>query len=167
MIHEVELLDGEVKPYAANIIAENIWSQVDPEGQRYVIFESIIDHHIDSTIAVSKANMYLLVNRRLTIQKSTAGVKLLVLCKDRSEQWFPLNNLKKSNPIECAEYAESRKIDTEPTFCWWVPYTLKKKEMTIATVRSQLKANTHKYGIKVPRDVAHAYKLDAKNGNTL
>ena len=30
-----------------------------------------------------------------------------------------------------------------------------------------MKANSHKYGIKVPRDEAHAYEIDAKNGNTL
>ena len=84
-MYKVEFPDGEVRPYAANIIAKNIWSQVDPEGQRYVIFEPIIDHHIDSAIAVSKTNMYLIVNGRRTMQKSTAGVKLLVLCKDGSE----------------------------------------------------------------------------------
>ena len=53
-MYEVDFLDGEVRPYAANIIANTIWSQVDIEGQRYAIFESIIDHHIDSTIAVLK-----------------------------------------------------------------------------------------------------------------
>ena len=76
------------------MIAENIWLQVDTEGQRYVIFESIIDHHIDSTIAVLKANMYLRVNDYHEMQKSTTGVKLLVLCKDGSEQWFPLKDPK-------------------------------------------------------------------------
>ena len=64
MMYEVEFPDGEVRPYAANMIAKYIWSQVDTDGQRYIVFESIIDHHIDSTIAVSKANMYIRVNGR-------------------------------------------------------------------------------------------------------
>ena len=134
MMYEVEFPDGEVRPHAANMIAENIWSQVDTEGQRYVTFESIIDHYVDSTIAVSKDNMYIRVNVCQQMQKSTAGVKLLVLCKDGSKQWFPLKDLKESNPVECAEYAKAMKIDMEPAFCWWVPFTLKKKDMIIAAV---------------------------------
>ena len=59
---EVEFPDGEIRPYATNLIPKNIWSQVDPEGQRYVIFESIIDHHVNSSIAIMKENMYLVVN---------------------------------------------------------------------------------------------------------
>ena len=150
-------------PYAANVIADNIWAQVDPDGQRYVIFELIIDHHVDSSVAVTKKNMYLSVNDRRTIQRTTAGVKLLVLCKDGSEQWFPLKYLKESNPVECAEYAKARKIDTKPAFRLWMPYTLKKKERIIALVKSRLKANLHKYGIEVPRNLAQVEQLDAEN----
>ena len=53
-MYEIEFPDGEIRPYAANVIADNIWAQVDPEGQRYVIFESIIDYHVDSSVTVSK-----------------------------------------------------------------------------------------------------------------
>ena len=101
------------------------------------------------------------------MQQSTAGVKLLYLLKDRSEQWFPLKDLKESNPIECDEYAKARRINTEPAFRWLVPYTLNKMERIIAMVKSRLKANLHKYGIEVPRDLAHAEQLDIDNGNQL
>ena len=75
-MYEVEFLDGEIKPYAANMIAENIWSQVNPEGQHHVIFESIIDHHVNSSISVTQENIYCYVNVRSTMCRSTAGVKL-------------------------------------------------------------------------------------------
>ena len=165
-MYEVEFPDGEIRPYAANVIADNIWAQVDPDGQRYVIFESIIDHHVDSSVAVTKENMYIFsTNGQRTMRRTTAGVKLLVLYKDGSEQSFPLKDLKESNPVECAEYAKARKIDTEPAFRWWVPYTLNKEGRIITLVKSRLKANSHKYGIEVPKDIAHAEELDAKNGN--
>ena len=99
LMYELEFPDGEIRPYAANVIADNIWVQVDPEGLRYVIFELIIDHHIDSSVAITKENMYLSVNGRRTMQRTTTGVKLLVLCKDGSEQWFPLKDLKELNPV--------------------------------------------------------------------
>ena len=76
----------------------------------------IIDHHVDSSVAVAKENVYRFVNGRRTIGRSTVGVKLLCLQKDGSEQWFPLKDLKESNPIECAEYAKARRIDTEHAF---------------------------------------------------
>ena len=53
-MYEVVFLDGEIRPYAVNVIADNIWAQVDPDRQRYVIFELIIDHHVDNSIAMSK-----------------------------------------------------------------------------------------------------------------
>ena len=75
-MYEVEFLDDEIRPYATNLIAKNIWSQVDPEGQRYVIFESNIDHHVDSAVAILKESMYLVVNGCCMMKKSTAGMEV-------------------------------------------------------------------------------------------
>ena len=63
---------------------------------------------MDSSVAVTKENMYLSVNGRRTMRRTKSGVKLLVLCKDESERWFPLKYLKESNPVECVEYAKAR-----------------------------------------------------------
>ena len=78
-----------------------------------------------------------------------------------------MKDLKESNPVECAKYAKVRKIDIKPAFRWWVPYTLKKKDIIIAIVKSRLKANLHKYGIEVSRDKAHTKQFDTGNGNRL
>ena len=37
MIYDVEFPDGEVQEYSANVIAENIYAQVDVEGHSYNI----------------------------------------------------------------------------------------------------------------------------------
>ena len=58
------------------------------------------------------------MNVQRTMQRTTAGMKLIVLCKDGSEQWFPLKDLKEFNTVECAKYAKARKIDTKPIFRW-------------------------------------------------
>ena len=44
------------------------------------------------------------------------GAGLLIAMKDGIEQWFPLKDLKESNPIDVAEYANYRGIDDEPAF---------------------------------------------------
>jgi hypothetical protein len=51
--YEVEFPDGATDVFTANIIAENLYSQVDAEGHSYSILEEIIDHKSDGT-AVSK-----------------------------------------------------------------------------------------------------------------
>jgi hypothetical protein len=44
------------------------------------------------------------------------GNWLLVQWKDGSKQWVPLTVLKASNPVDVAEYAKARGLDSEPAF---------------------------------------------------
>lgn len=57
--------------------------------------------------------------------KTTAGWKLLLRCKDGSEQWFPLKDMKESNSVQVYIYSKANGIDDEPEFAWWVPHVLK------------------------------------------
>jgi hypothetical protein len=43
-LYEVEFNDGRVGTYATNVIAENIYEQVDDEGVAYALFDEIVDH---------------------------------------------------------------------------------------------------------------------------
>ena len=42
--YEVEFLDGSTETYDANVIAENIYSQVDDEGNQMLMLKEIIGH---------------------------------------------------------------------------------------------------------------------------
>ena len=53
IIYEVEFPDGQVKDYAANVIAENILSQVDDEGFSNTLLASILDYKCNPTTAIS------------------------------------------------------------------------------------------------------------------
>jgi hypothetical protein len=66
--------------------------------------------------------------------QTTVGWKLLVQWSDDSHQWIDLKILKESNPVQVAEYAKSCGIDGEPAFEWWVPYTLRKRDVIISAV---------------------------------
>ena len=44
IMYDVEFPDGQVKEYAANIIAENMLTQVDPDGMSTTLMEAIVDH---------------------------------------------------------------------------------------------------------------------------
>ena len=96
-----------------------------------------------------------------------AGWDLLVQWKDNTELWTELSVMKDSHPVEMAEFAMARGISDEPAFCWWVPYTLKKRDAIISAVNTRVRKVTHKYVIKILTGVEHAKELDRQNGNTM
>ena len=78
-----------------------------------------------------------------------------------------MKDLKDSYPVPLADYAVANDLTEEPAFAWWVPYTLKKRKTIIAKVKSKYWQRTHKYGIRVPKNIKEALEIDAGNGNNL
>jgi Reverse transcriptase (RNA-dependent DNA polymerase) len=168
IIYDVEFPDGQVKEYSANLIAENILSQVDMDGYSYSLMESIVDYKKDEAVAIPLSEKYVTSkNGRRRLRFTTAGWKLLVRWKDGSEAWVGLKDMKEAHPVETAEFAKSRGIENEPAFAWWVPYTLRKRDVILSAVKMRVRRTTHKYGVEIPRDVEHAMRLDKANGNTM
>ena len=164
LTYNVEFDDGAVREYKANVIAENLYAQVDKVG--HSMFDRIVDFRIDKD-ELPAGNTYVMTksgNRRM--RQSTDGWDFLVQWRDGSTQWIALKDLKQSNPVECAEYAVSCGIDKEPAFSWWVPYTLKKRDRIIGSVNTRAQRESHKYGIELPRNVQHAKIIDKRNKNT-
>eukprot|EP00980_Cylindrotheca_fusiformis_P021858 scaffold8698_cov53-Cylindrotheca_fusiformis.AAC.1 len=76
--------------------------------------------------------------------------------------------MKESYPVHTAEFAKARGIDKEPAFSWWVPYTLRKRDVIVSAVKARTMRKTkHKYGVELPRNVKQAYELDKKNGDEM
>ena len=46
-VYEVEFADGYKASLAANAIAKNLFAQVDDEGNRFVMLDSIVDHRVN------------------------------------------------------------------------------------------------------------------------
>ena len=100
-VYDVEFNDGSIKQYAANIIAENRFSQVDADGYHVMLMDEIIDHRSNGH-AITKDNKYINTKRGRKLRKSTVGWELQVLWKDGSTSWIALKELKESNPVEVA-----------------------------------------------------------------
>ena len=143
-------------------------TQVDSDGYSLSLMDSIIDHQRDPSQAIPIEDKYITTKsgqRRL--QKTTKGWKLLINWKDKSKALINLADMKEAHPVETAEYARARGISNEPAFAWWVPYTLRKREVILTAVKNRIRRMTHKYGIEIPRDVEHVHEIDGRNGNTL
>ena len=167
IIYDVEFPDGHIKEYAANILAENMLYQVDLDGYNKLLLKDIIDYRKDGS-AVPMEDKYLTTKsgqRRL--RKTTQGWEFRVAWKDGTESWVRLATLKDSYPVEVAEFAKARGIDSEPAFAWWVPNTIRRRNAILSAVKARFRKKTHKYGIEIPTSVEHARKLDEENGNTL
>ena len=165
-MYEVEFQDGHKASLAANVIAENLYAQIDDEGNRQVLFQEIVDNRTNGKQVLQQDAF--IVNRSGTKRRreTTIGWELLVRWKDGSTTWVALKDLKESYPVQLAEYAVQSRLAGEPAFAWWVPHTLKKRNRIIGKIKSKYWVRTHKFGINIPKTVAEARAIDAENGNT-
>jgi len=98
--YDVELTDGTYQRYQANVIAENIFAQVDDDGRETLVLEEICGHRTDGNAIP--------LSRGTTLNKSgeprkkitTAGWHIKVRWTDGSTDELPLSVVKESNPIE-------------------------------------------------------------------
>jgi hypothetical protein len=165
-LYTVEFPDGAKAECSANVITENIWAQCDIDGNQFQLLDVIIDHRKDGH-AVQSANGFVTVNGRKHMRKTTQGWHLSIQWKDGSTSWERLTDVKESNPVEAAEYAITKSIESEPAFTWWVDFMMKKRDRIIAAVNQRVKKKIHKFGVRVPKNIAEAHALDAANGDTL
>ena len=61
-----------------------------------------------------------------------------------------MKDLKESNPVEVAEFALERGIESEHTFVWRVSLTLGKRNRIIYAVIAITKMVSHNYGFQLP-----------------
>ena len=156
--------DGVTASYTANVIAENLYSQVDSEGRQFLMLDEISDHWKDKT-AYSKDDGYVVShNGKKTPRQTTQGWQLSVQWKDGTSDWIALQDLKASNPTELAEYAVGNQLVEEPAFRWWVKDALRTPNHIILKVKSRYWKTTHKFGIEAPKDVTQALAIDSKTG---
>jgi hypothetical protein len=136
-MYEVELADGTSEEYYANVIAENLFAQVDTKGNQYVLMKEISEHRKEDTAIPASDGCVTMPNRRKFRKKTTRGWHLLVEWKEGGSDWIPLKDLKESYPVEVAEYAKANKIGEEPAFAWWVNDVLRRQNRIIAKIKSR------------------------------
>jgi len=161
----VEFKDGSVAEYTANVIAENIYSQIDSEGRSFAVLQEISGHRKEPGVALDMENGYTVsANGNKVPKRTTKGWQLQVEWKGGEQEWIPLKDLKASNPIEVAEYAVANHIENEPAFSWWVKEILRHRRRIVSKVKSKYWRTTHKFGIKLPHTAEEALQMDKESG---
>ena len=104
LVYDVEFSDGDVKKYAAKLIAENVLSQVDPNCYYTNTMEAILDHKRDGTSVRMADKFFKTKQGKLTQRHTMVGWLLLIKWKNGPKEWVHLKVLKESNPVDVAEY---------------------------------------------------------------
>ena len=103
-VYDVMFPDGAVCQYAANIIAENMYSQVDSNGQHTLLLKEITDHRKSLMDVYIYENFVVSKTGRKILRNTTKGWDFLCLWKNDSTTWAPLKDLEESNPVDISEY---------------------------------------------------------------
>jgi hypothetical protein len=94
--YEIELSNGTTEEYNANVIAENLFSQVGLEGHQYVLMREISDHQKDEMAVPIADGWITMANGQKVRKRTTRGWKLLVEWKEGGSDRIPLKRTKAS-----------------------------------------------------------------------
>ena len=116
MIYNVMFQDGSIQQYAANIISEHMYSQVDEDGHSYQLLESIINHRTNGQAVHGDDGCTTANNGEKSSKKTKKGWFVCVEWKDGTKTWVLLKDMKELYHVQISEYAESNKLMSEPAF---------------------------------------------------
>jgi hypothetical protein len=165
----VEFPGGEIAELIANAIAEVMYAQCNVDGNKYILFDCIVDHKKNNKALTSKTQP-MSHNGKECMRRTTVGWYLCVQWFEGSTSWQNFKDLKETYPLQLAEYTVAQGIKKKPAFNWWVLFVLKKRKRIIKSVKgkeAKYLKRCIKFGIEVPRSVREALELDKRNGNTL
>ena len=152
-MYEVDFPNGSTDVMTTIFIAENLYSQIDKEGETYTVMKEILDHRKTAAAVAPDDGFVTSKNGQRHRQMTIAGWELKVRYRDGSTAWVPLKDLKVMNPAEVAKYTVVKKIDDQPAFAWWVHHVFKKRDQIIKKVKSQYR-NQAPHGIQCQKYAA-------------
>ena len=166
IMYEVKYRDGYVAAMASNVIAENLFSQVNQEVNIFLIVDSIIDTRTNGTQILQQDAFVITKSGNKRRKNTTKGWEVCIQWKYGSTIRNKLKYIKDSYPLQMAEYAVENIISEEPAFAWRTKHVMNKRDQIISkTQRYWVK--THKYGLRVTKSVKEAFDIDQENVDTL
>ena len=130
---------------AANTIASKLFSQVDQDGQRFLLFNAIIDSRNDGTQIKEGESFIHMYNGNKRRRDNTKGWEVFIQWKYGSSTWNQVKDVKESFPVQLKDYALLNQIADEPAFEWWINKVLKKRDRIISKTASKYWQKTHIY----------------------
>ena len=95
-VYEVEFPDGHRASLAANAIAENLFAQIDDEGNRHVMLDEIIGHRTNGKEMKQQDAFIISKSGTRRRRETTIGWEILLQWKDKSSTWVATKDVKES-----------------------------------------------------------------------
>ena len=110
-VYNIETPDGNIHEYTANVIAQNLWNQVDDDGYNYNSLYEVIGHRRNDDAISQEAGFFETSNgiRRKVI--TTKGWDFNVKWESGETSYISLKDIKEHNPAEIAEYVLANKLE--------------------------------------------------------
>src|SRR5210317_1940373 len=150
-------------------VVSNIKATIDHdllEGAKDLSFEpsSVLDHRV-TKVLVRKMEP----NAKPTIKlMKSKQVRVKVLWKTGEISWVNANALRLQNPYLLVAYADDNGLSQHPDFTWTQSYKDNDHQnSTHIMVTKHNQGPVFKFGIQVPKNAAHAKKLDELSNNNL
>ena len=151
--YEVEFIDGTTETLTANIITENLITQVDEEGHRKLLLEDIINYVRNSDAVHRDDTFFDTITGMRQRKVTTKGWEICVRWKDVSTDWIVQNDLKQYYPTKLANFSQPHGTHEVPYFEWWDTYSERKGKTILSKLKSKYWWRMHKYRIKIPKSV--------------
>jgi hypothetical protein len=103
---------------AANVIAENLFAQVNEGGNRLALLDDIVDYCRNDQQTTMDNATFVTTTGTIREKTITAGLKLLLQWTDNSTTWVTLKDAKEHYPVQIGEYAIAVGIANDPAFAW-------------------------------------------------
>ena len=99
--YTAQLIAREVNELTANIIAQSMYAQCDPDRNQYLFLDEIINFCKTDT-ALFIEDQKIVVKGRASMSRSTVGWKVCCQCKYGLTSWEILKDPKESHPVDTA-----------------------------------------------------------------
>ena len=101
-MYEVEYEDGHKVAMAANIIASNLFAQVDQDRQIFVLSDEIIDWRTDGSQIKSEDAFIHISNGNKRRSETTKGWEVCIQWKDGRSSWNQVKDVKDAYTVQLA-----------------------------------------------------------------
>ena len=119
-VYNVQTNNGHKAEYTENVIAENLYRQVDGDGYNYIMLYEIFGHKKTYDAIPTDSGYYETRNGVKRRAITTKVWQLKVGWDSGKPSHIALKDIKETNPVEIEKDENANKIDKEAAFAWWV-----------------------------------------------
>ena len=95
-MYEFEYADGEKSALSANLISENMFTQIEEDGNRHVLMDNITDNFFDDVAVKNQDTFVITYSGTKRRRQTTQGVSLCIKLRNGNTTWVVMKDIKEA-----------------------------------------------------------------------